>query len=69
MNLNFIEPRKSLLIELYRIDTNNSLINSSPIDVTQWILSGKLIKEMIEIGKSLHFILELAEKQSREADT
>ena len=35
-------------MELYRINTNNSLINSSLIDITQWILSGKLMKEMIE---------------------
>ena len=54
---------------LYRINRNNSLINSSPKDITQWILSGKLMKEMSEIGKFLHLILELAEKLSREVDT
>ena len=61
-NINFIEPRKSFLTKLYRINTNNSLINSSPKDVTQWILSEKLVKEMSETGKFLHLILELAEK-------
>ena len=68
-NINFIEPRKSFLTKLYRINTNNSLINSSPKDVTQWVLSGKLVKEMSETGKFLHLILELAEKLLREADT
>ena len=68
-NINFIEPRKSFLRELYRINTNNSLINSSPKDITQWILSRKLVKEMSETGKFLHLILELAEKLLREADT
>ena len=65
-NINFIEPRKSFLMELYRINTNNSLINSSPKDIIQWILSGKLMKEMSETGKFLHLILELAEKLLRE---
>ena len=68
-NINFIEPRKNFLTKLYRINTNNSLINSSPKDVIQWILSGKLVKEMSETGKFLHLILELAEKLLREADT
>ena len=60
---------KSFLRELYRINTNNSLINSSPKDITQWILSGKLVKKMSETGELLHFILELAEKLLRDADT
>ena len=47
---------------------NNSLINSSPKGIIQWILSGKLMKEMSEAGKLLHLILELAEKLLREAD-
>ena len=36
-NINFIEPQKSFLRELYRINTNNSLINSSPKGITQWM--------------------------------
>ena len=67
--MNFIEPRKSFPRELYKINTNNSLIDSSPKDITQWILSGKFTKEMSETGKFLHLVLELAEKLLKEADT
>ena len=67
-NVNFIETRKSFVMELYKINTNNSLINSSPMDIIQWILSGKLMKEMSETGKFLNLMLELAEKLLREAD-
>ena len=68
-NINFIESRKSFLTELYRIDANNYLINSSTKDTAQWALSGKLRKEMSKTGKFLHLILELAEKLLREAGT
>ena len=42
-DINFIEPRKSFIRELYRINTNSYLINSSPKDITQWILSCRKI--------------------------
>ena len=64
-NVNFAEAKKPFLMELYRINTNNSLINSSLIDITQWILSGKLMKEISETDKFLHLILE---KLLREAN-
>ena len=72
--LTSLSPTKSFLIELYRIVTNNSLINSRAYRQLNgyyqfWILSRKLMKEMSETGKFLHFILELAEKLLREADT
>ena len=54
-------------MELYEINTNNSLINSSAKEISQWILLGKLIREIS--GKFLHLILELGEKVLREADT
>ena len=68
-NINFIEARRNFSRDLYGVNTNNSLINSSPKDITQWILSRKLVKEMSETGKFLHLILELAKKLLREADT
>ena len=41
---------------------NNSLINSSLKDIIQWILSGKLKKEMSETGRLPHLITESAER-------
>ena len=67
-NSNFIEPRKSFLMELYRINTNNFCL--SPKDITnKRILPGKLMREISETYEFLYLISELGEKLLREADT
>ena len=45
-----------------RKETNNFLINSSLKDIIQWILSGKLKKEVSETGILPRLITESAER-------